>query len=284
MRVGDLMTRSVLSVREWEELGLSKDLMRFQRFRHLPVVDADDRLVGILSRTDLLQLRGRDRRETRSLPAYQVAQREVVTIEADAAIEEAAELMRKHRIHSLPVVDRDGRLAGILTDSDILSAVTGQSLPVEQVSLVEVGRVMTPNPATIDADATVGDAAGTMLEGGFRHLPVIDADGALVGMLSERDLRTALGIDFVDWSSLDPPRLDQLVSNIMMTEPVIVRASNRLVDVIHVFTDERIGAVPVLDDEDRLVGILSYVDVIAWLQKQVERSGYQSIASAEQLH
>ena len=266
MRVVDLMTRTVATVREWDELGLSSDLMRFRRFRHLPVVDARDRVVGIISRLDLVE-QARRPGNPRLIPVYDAMRRPPVTVPAAASIEEAADLMRRHEIHSLPVVDEDGVLEGILTDSDLLAAVAGVAAPVRDVGSLLVARVMTSDPITIDADATLEEAAGMLLEGGFRHLPVLDADARLVGMLSERDLRSAFGTDFRDWTSVDQDRLDDVIANVMVPDPVVIRAHNRLVDVLDVFTDERIGAVPVLDDEDRLVGILSYVDVLQWLRK-----------------
>ncbi|HWV38200.1 MAG TPA: CBS domain-containing protein [Vulgatibacter sp.] len=266
MRVFDLMTRDVATIREWDELGLSSDLMRFRRFRHLPVVDARDRVVGILSRMDLVEQASRPG-NPRLVPVYEAMKRPPITVRATASIEEAAELMRRFEIHSLPVVDEEGVLEGILTDSDLLAAVAGVAAPVRDVGSLLVARVMTSEPITIGTDATLGEAAGMLLEGGFRHLPVIDADGRLAGMLSERDLRSAFGTDFLDWTTVDQDLLDDVVANVMVPEPVVVRANNRLVDILDVFTDERIGAVPVLDDEDRLVGILSYVDVLQWLRK-----------------
>ncbi|AKU90471.1 CBS domain-containing protein [Vulgatibacter incomptus] len=275
MRIAELMTKNVVTVREWDELGLSSDLMRFRRFRHIPVVDAHQRVVGMLSRMDLVEQASRPG-NPRLIPVYDVMHRPPITIAGEARVEEAAELMRKHKVHSVPVTDAEGVLQGIVTDSDVLSAVAGTAMPVRDLSSVPVARVMTPDPITIDTDATLGEAAGALLEGGFRHLPVIDADQKLVGMLSERDLRSAFGTDFLDWTSVEQSRLDDVVTNAMVPDPVIVRARSRLMDVVDVFTDERIGALPVLDEDDRLVGILSYVDVLVWLRDHVRAEGAET--------
>lgn len=265
MRVAEVMTRNVYTVREWEELGLSSDLMRFRRFRHLPVVDAHRHVVGMVSRLDLVEQASRPG-NPRLLPVYDVMKRPAITIGENAQVEEAASLMRQNRIHSLPVVDRQNRLVGIVTDTDLLGIVAGQLAPKADIATVEVGRLMTVDPITLDSSATIGDAATTMLEGGFRHLPVIDGDGNLAGMISERDLRAHLGTDFIDWSNLEQDRLEEPLSNLASPNPVVVRSHSRLSDVLDVFTDDRIGAVAVLDSEDRLVGILSYVDILVWLR------------------
>lgn len=283
MRVAEIMTRNVYTVREWEELGLSSDLMRFRRFRHLPVVDAHRHVVGMVSRLDLVHQAARPG-NPRLIPVYDVMKRPAITIGENATVEDAATLMRDNRIHSLPVVDRQKQLVGIVTDTDLLGLVTGRLAPIGDISTVEVGRLMTVDPITLDAGATIGDAATTMLEGGFRHLPVVDSDGQLSGMISERDLRAHLGTDFIDWSNLEQDRLEEPLSNLASPNPVIVRSHSRLGDVLDVFTDDRIGAVAVLDEDDRLVGILSYVDILVWLRdgaRVAARTAPTSTAPAE---
>ena len=265
MRVAEVMTRNVYTVREWEELGLTSDLMRFRRFRHLPVVDSHDHVVGVVARVDLVEAAGRPG-NPRLVPVYDVMHRPPITIGPEAELAEAVQTMRDKRIHSLPVIDDDGKLLGIVTDTDLLGALSGKRMPVQSVTDVPVARLMTPDPITIGTDASLGDAAGAMLELGVRHLPVIDEDFRLVGMISERDLRSRLGTDFIDWTTAAQSNLGEPVGNIMVPDPVFVRTHNTLAEALDLFTDERIGAVPVVDDEDRLVGILSYVDVLVWLR------------------
>ncbi len=272
MRIGDVMTRNVYTVREWEELGLTSDLMRFRRFRHLPVLDSHDKVVGLISRMDLMEHAAKPG-NPRLVPVYDVMTRPPVTISVDGDTDEAIRLMLSKHIHSLPVLDGEGKLCGIVTDSDLLGALSGQRLPLENLTDVPVARVMTPDPITIGTDASLGDAAGALLEGGFRHLPVIDEEFRLVGIISERDLRSRLGTDFLDWTSVERSRLDEPVSNVMIPDPVVMRTHNKLSETLDLFTDERIGAVPILDDEDHLVGILSYVDVLVWLRDAKAHQG-----------
>ncbi len=265
MRIADVMTRNVYTVREWEELGLTSDLMRFRRFRHLPVLDSHDKVVGVVARVDLVEAAGRPG-NPRLVPVYDVMHRPPLTIRPDADLAEAVQIMRDKHIHSLPVIDDAGKLCGIVTDSDLLGALSGTRMPVQSFTEVPVARLMTPDPITIGVEQSLGDAAGAMLEIGVRHLPVIDENFRLVGMVSERDLRSHLGTDLLDWTTTEESRLGEPIGNIMVPDPVFVRAGNKLTDVLDLFTDERIGAVPVVDDEDRLVGILSYVDVLVWLR------------------
>src|SRR5690606_24913753 len=109
---------------------------------------------------------------------------------------------------------------------------------------VQAAKLMTPDPITIGEEATLGDAAGAILEGGFRHLPVVDTDYRLVGMISERDLRAELGTDLLDWTTVERTRLDEPVVNLIVPSPVTVRTHTPLADILDIFADERIGAVP----------------------------------------
>ena len=104
-----------------------------------------------------------------------------LTVDATATLTEAAEQMEARRVGAALVLNGE-HLSGILTERDILRAVaTGQ------VEGTKVGAWMTHDPETIGPTERTGRAAAIMLNGGFRHLPVLDAD-KLVGIVSIRDL------------------------------------------------------------------------------------------------
>ena len=123
--------------------------------------------------------------------------------------------------------------------------------------------LMTRAPATAAVDDSLIDAAARMADRNVRHLPVVDGDHHVVGMLSDRDVRTALG----DSSRTLRPsdglvRLQSLhVADAMTRNAFVVRQDAPFAEVTRVFTEQRVGAVPVVDEGDRLIGIISYVDV-----------------------
>jgi len=130
---------------------------------------------------------------------------------------------------------------------------------------VPIHLVMTHHPATIGPEDSLGDAAGVMVQGGFRHLPVVDADGALVGMLSERDLGARLGTELERFTDAARELLSEEVEPAMRPDPIAIPSTATVRDALEVLSDERIGAIPVLDGE-RLVGIVSYLDLLAFLR------------------
>jgi CBS domain-containing protein len=131
---------------------------------------------------------------------------------------------------------------------------------------VRLEKVMTRRPATIEEGAPLEDAAAMMTEGGFRHLPVVDGAGRITGMLSERDLRVRLGTDVERFVDATPDALSQTVASAMTPEPIALGPRATLAQALEVFADERVGAIPVVDEGDRVVGIASYLDLLGYLR------------------
>ena len=134
MFVRDCMTPKVITVRPESDPLAALMLLKSGRFRHLPVVDAEGRLAGIVDRHDLdrflsqAESPGILKRQHR---VDQVMTRGVVTVPPDCPLEEAARLMVENKIGSLPVL-AEGRVVGIITETDIFkqfAAVLGGGSP-----------------------------------------------------------------------------------------------------------------------------------------------------------
>ena len=106
----------------------------------------------------------------------------VLTAEPGITIAEVASLMAQRRVGSALVLEHD-QMIGIFTERDIVKALSQDASAIHQA----IVHWMTRSPRTISSDATVEEALRRMLDGSFRHLPVMD-DDRLVGMLSMRDL------------------------------------------------------------------------------------------------
>jgi len=269
MRVGDVMTRRVRTLREDDTASLATALLRFWTFRHLPVLDPESRVIGMLTPTDLLKVARREGKHRD--PSVSEVMRPAVTIRESDDLDAAVEVMRDRGIHALPVVNADDRLVGIVTDVDLLLGFTGQRPELRLLERTPVEAIMTRTPVTVQAETSLGDAARALREGGFRHLPVIDHARRLVGMLSERDVRTALGVDIDQFSKATLDALTRPVFEAMTPDPISIRKGTPLADALEILTVERVGALPVVDDMDEVVGILSYIDLLAWLRDNFGR-------------
>lgn len=112
-----------------------------------------------------------------------VNNQDLLTVPETASVCEATRAMAGRRVRSVLVLDGDGALAGIFTGTDLIRAVSaGMDLDATPVSAA-----MTRDPETISAKGSALAALKAMHDGRFRHLPVVDDAGALVGILSRRD-------------------------------------------------------------------------------------------------
>ncbi len=112
----------------------------------------------------------------------------VQTIAPGATVLEAAERMNDRRIGSLVVVGGDKRAVGIFTERDLLKRVVAKRL---DPSATRVEDVMTSNMIVCTPDTGLDDIRQIMREKRIRHMPVLEPDGALVGMISIGDLNVA---------------------------------------------------------------------------------------------
>jgi len=132
--------------------------------------------------------------------------REIVAVGLDATVADAIHKMLDHHVGAVAVVDSEYRVAGIFTERDVLRKM---SLSHVDPKLTPVRELMT-TPVEMATRATgAGEALSIMLERHFRHLPVADDDGRLLGILSIRNL--------LEWRVDDLSRelesLEQYVSN-----------------------------------------------------------------------
>ena len=124
--------------------------------------------------------------------------------------------------------------------------------------------LMTEDPTTISMNATVQRAVALLQRLDVRHLPVVDPEGALVGMLSDRDVG---GLAFPEvlggtYAGRVQTALDAPVSSIMSSNELSVGVEADLAEIVDLMLDQKVGAVPVVDADGTLVGIVSYVDIL----------------------
>ena len=125
---------------------------------------------------------------------------------------------------------------------------------------------MTGAPIAVEADAPMLAALDLMFDHGFRHLPVIDAERRVIGVVGFSDLRAALPIPISLSAPLPSAERDELrgglVSEVMSEAPITVGPQQPLEEAAQLMIDRRIGCLPVIDEQGRLDGILSETDLV----------------------
>ncbi|MBA3036981.1 MAG: CBS domain-containing protein [Desulfobacterium sp.] len=138
---------------------------------------------------------------------------DVITVMPETEIIHAAKILLENHINGVPVLDKSGKLAGILCQSDIISQQKKLPIPslftfldgfisltsmkhlekeVQKIAATTVAHAMTVNPVTVKSDTSIEVVAALMVDKNFHTLPVVD-DGKLVGIVGKEDvLRTLI--------------------------------------------------------------------------------------------
>lgn len=273
MKVSDIMQGDVATVVAHDTLGVAHQVMLWHGIRHLPVVWVG-RVVGLLSERDVLahlsQVEGLEGVEA---TVGQVMSTPVETIHPSAPLADAAARMSVLKVGCLPV-EEEGELVGILTSTDLLANMA--QYPVEDLdpSSLDAGTIMSTKLQAVMPDDPLLDAVATMVFRGVRHLLVVDGLRRVVGMLSDRDVRAAVGhpLQALEDADLSEKLANMKVSHAMTREPRTVRTDSSLASLVDALLAERFGALPVVDEGDRLVGIVSYIDLLHRLRRQLANS------------
>ena len=122
------------------------------------------------------------------MSVLELCDREIAAVSLEASVADAIHVMLDLHVGAVSVVDGERRVAGIFTERDVLQKI---SLSGRAPAGIPVREVMTTPVEMATLSTSAGEALGTMVEQHYRHLPVVDDEGKLLGMLSIRNLLQA---------------------------------------------------------------------------------------------
>jgi CBS domain-containing protein len=228
IKAADVMTSEVVTVRARTDLRSAAHLMVSRRMKRLPVVDGSGRVIGIVSRVDILRTvedqfpagAGRPAAEngdeTLAVPLLVGAamSRNVPTVDAGATLPEVLDAVVSTRLNRAVVVDSEQRPLGVISDAQLMQRID----PLQQPGVVQVlmsrlpfvrlspeqreflrgqtgtraGDLMIAPAMTVRESTTMIDAIGRMIQHSYKILSVVDDDGRLAGMIDRADLLRAI--------------------------------------------------------------------------------------------
>jgi CBS domain-containing protein len=143
-------------------------------------------------------------------PVREVMSTKVVTLRPDQSFEEAADVLAEHSIGAAPVVDGDGKVVGLLRDEDLILSEANLHAPtwfnflgaefplpgeskrfeseLQRMTAANVEELMFTDYKACSPDDTLGDVAAAMHDADVTHMPVVDGEGTLVGIIARGDL------------------------------------------------------------------------------------------------
>ncbi len=128
-----------------------------------------------------------------------------------------------------------------------------------------IDRSMTKRVVTIGKETNILEARDLMKENRIRHLPVVEPDGKLIGIVTDRDIRSAMPStlqDELNCEAVDDKLRQVTVGRFMTPDPITIRPTYTIQDALLLIQDKKVGAFPVVDEAGKLKGIISVRDLI----------------------
>lgn len=216
--VGQMMTPNPVTVSSEATISQAVNLMVEHDIKRLPVVDPTGRLVGMVSRINVLRalsqppvaaLPRKDPPSGHHLRVGEIMMTSVPTVHTDTPLAEVVGLLVSSAQRRVVVIDEARRVVGIITDGDLLKRATDSERSGILQSLMQrlpagsqagfhlqqrtAGQVMTPRPVCVQPDTPLLVALNLLLKHRIKRLPVVDAAGRLVGLLGRGGVLQALG-------------------------------------------------------------------------------------------
>ncbi len=238
-------------------------------FRRIPVVDpGTKRLRGIITATDIVNYLGGGEKFQIIQRKYggnfykaineqvkSVMTREVASTLTTSNIGDAIERMKTHRVGGLPVVDEENRVWAIVTERDIVFIFT------KKIGGAKVADVMSKKVVTAKPETSIFEAEKTMIQHGFRRLPIVE-NGKITGIITVMDILRFFGSGRV-FQHLQSGTIVQVLQTsifeIAVKDVVTVDQEADVGQAARLMQEKKVGALPVVQNE-RLVGIITERD------------------------
>jgi len=237
------MGRPVLTVLPEADIDEAYELLKSHHLRHLVVVDADREIIGVVSRTDIINhLEPEYFAEMKDISS--VMRRDLVTLEKDADVQAAVQLMAEHSISCIIIAEQD-KPVGILSEKDVAGLLeSGRAL-----STIPLSDAMSSPVFTVEQHAPITDAVHLMHEKHCRRLVVVDAQGRLAGLITQSSVITVMEDHYVKSLKRALHAREQAIQQHLVDAralSTVVRRLHQAVDMADIYAIAMDGAMQVL--------------------------------------
>jgi CBS domain-containing protein len=240
-------------------------------FRRIPIADAGTKhLLGIVTSNDIVDFLGGGKRNLiiknkfkgNLLAAVngsisEIMETNVVSLNVKDSLKDALNTMMAQKIGGIPITDGDGTVKAIISERDFVFLISG----IATGKTVE--GYMSKNVVTAPSDMSIGAAARSMINNGFRRLPIL-RDNVLIGIITASDIMRFLGSgDIFDRLVTGNARevFEVSVSTLVKRDIIFTKSDIDLGEAANVMLDKDVGSLPVLE-EGELKGIITERDFV----------------------
>lgn len=276
-KISSYMSSPVIVASKNDNLAYIRNLMIRHRVGRVVIVDGDS-VVGIISKSDFVRIVYNKKRYIKPLTniyAYEIMSSPVYAIQPSKTIKAAAYAMLKRNIGSLLVIERNGKLHGIITKMDLIRAFAEKYRGKFKVSDYMIERV-----PTVHTTHSLYYVISLMGESGLGKVVVVDED-RVVGVITKADImfvnigglasstfRLIRRVGFLDkgFNNIMGIYALPLASDVMTPNPITIESNEDLALAADIMVKHRLGTLPVVDKEGRLLGLLTKDTIIKALR------------------
>jgi len=251
-------------------MGTAKTMLKYG-FRRVPIADAGtNRLVGIITSLDIVDFLGGGLRHNIVKNRYkgnlaaainedvrEIMKKDVVSLGVNDNISNAIKTMIEKNIGGIPIVDDDNVVVGIVSERDFVRTVA------DITTSKSVNKYMSNKVVTASPDISVGEATRTMIEKGFRRIPIVKED-VLLGIVTASDVMRYLGSGEIFQKLLTGDVSDAFkvpLKSLILRDIVWTNSGIDIGEAAALMLKNKVGALPIIDDGE-LCGILTERDII----------------------
>jgi CBS domain-containing protein len=251
-------------------MGTVKTMLKYG-FRRVPIADAGtNRLVGIITSLDIVDFLGGGLRHNIVKNRYkgnlaaainedvrEIMKKDVVSLGVNDNISSAIKTMIEKNIGGIPIVDDDDVVVGIVSERDFVRTVA------DITTSKSVNKYMSDKVVTASPDISVGEATRTMIEKGFRRIPIVKED-VLLGIVTASDIMRYLGSGEIFQKLMTGDVSDAFqvpLKSLILRDIVWTNSSIDIGEAAALMLKNKVGALPIIDDGE-LCGIITERDII----------------------
>lgn len=279
MKVVDYATENVYSIQPDDSVAHARNSMIKNGISRM-IVEKDGKPVGIVTKKDMILKLGEGSAPWRRRPIDKISIKRVmseplITIKDDGSIKEAAEIMGKNQVSSLPVVDDEGKIVGIITSTDLIRA-----FHENMEGIVKNESLMTKDVVTADRYHTISHLIELMDTGGLSRIVIVDGKKP-IGLVTSTDISFIIlsdpkrGIKRKRVTYVRKPEkatrpqyrytktLPFVTAEDLMTEDLITASSSDdVVKTAGIMLENGISSIPIISKDGELQGIITKKDII----------------------
>ncbi len=271
---GDIMaiaSKNVVTLPQTTNIMVTAKTMLKYGFRRVPIADVGtSRLVGIITSLDIVDFLGGGLRHNIVKNRYngnlaaainedvrEIMKKDVVSLGVNNNISDAIRTMIERNIGGIPIVDDDDVVVGIVSERDFVRTVAGI------VTSKSIREYMSNKVVTASPDISVSEATRTMIEKGFRRIPIVKED-VLLGIVTASDIMRYLGSGEIFQKLMTGDVSDAFkvpLKSLILRDIVWTNSGIDIGEAAALMLKNKVGALPIIDNGE-LCGILTERDII----------------------